>query len=68
MSNDTFQHGDRVVVTCHRLHTSTGGLVTDSHEHTGIVSMTSVKGNVYVWLDDEAGEPVRLAPTSLRLA
>lgn len=61
-----FAHGDRVVVTCHQVHTTYGGLVTDSHEHTGRVSSVSVYGNVWVDLDDSHGPASKWSPESVR--
>lgn len=62
----TYKPGERVTITCHAGHTTEGGLFTDSHEHTGTVTMTTVRGNVLVALDNDSGPPIRFAPSSLR--
>lgn len=66
MTASPFQHGDRVVRTCHMLHTTYGGLVTQSHEHHGVVQSVSIHGNVWVDFDDSTGPATKCHPSSLR--
>lgn len=64
--SEKFKHGDRVVVTCHQVHTTYGGLTTESHEHTGTVDTVSIYGNVWVHLDDSHGPSSKWNPASVR--
>ena len=65
-SNTEYRHGDRVIVTCHQVHTTYGGLVNDSHEHHGRVQSTSIYGNVWIDLDDSTGPASKWTPAAIR--